>query len=128
MAVVMLGEHHGNASAIGGSDGRTDAPIVGVQDVEPSGTQQHPDGAPKPRVRYRHGMRSLRIAVEPGQMLCRRPEAVNGDVPVEERAGRTCHSDGGDLHAVAAFDQRMRQISDMPLLPTGDRGIELGEH
>ena len=128
VAVVVLGQHHGYAGAAGRAEGRADAPVVSMQYVEPAGSEQSPDRAPKSRVHDRHRMRPCRVAVEPGQTLGRRPDAVDGDGPVECRSCRTVRGDRDHLDAMAAFRQCMRQVPDVLLLTAGHRGVELGHH
>jgi hypothetical protein len=128
MAVLVLGQHHGHPSVPSRTDSRADAPVVGMHDFKLAVSQQSRDCAPKPRVHDRHRMRPRRVGVETGQPLGSRPDVVQRDSPVESRFSRTIRGDGDDFDVMATVHQGVRQVSNMMLLPTRDRGIELRHH
>ena len=83
VAVIMLGEHHGYAGAAGGPMAEPMLQSWACRRSNRWAPRRSPMALRNPGSTDRHGVRPLWVAVETGQMLGRRPDPVDGDVPVE---------------------------------------------
>ena len=128
VAVIVLGHHHGCPRSLSRAERRTDAPVVAMEHVEPSGREELPDACPEPWIRHRHGVGAVGVAEQLRHVLRSGPNAVDRDLAVPGGSLMTVHRDGGHLDTVATLGEHPRQALDVHLLSTDDRWVELGDH
>ncbi len=101
---------------------------MGVCYIEPVADEQACYSSAKLRVREGRCMGPVRHLVDVRDTLSRRTETVNRHRPIHGRSGIAACSDGGQLNLVTAASERMSQISDVALLSTATRRVELRKH
>jgi hypothetical protein len=99
-----------------------------MEHIKTPGDKKPPDACSQLWIGGRHRVWPDRVAEQSRHILRSGMHPVNWDRAIQGRPHIAVHGDRGHFNAVAAFRKRVRQVSDVYLLPTDDGRVELGHH